>query len=176
MKIAGVSLDSLYEEVLVLTRGEQDIIIRARAVKSMDEFDKLCPEPKAPGVRVKGGTFVPNYEDANYKKAMERHGEQRLAYMVLKSLEATPGLEWETVKIGDSRTWLEWKAELAEANFSSVEVNRIIAAVLAANSLDEKKLEEARKSFLAGQGKASDKSSGPSTEPESSPSGQPVSA
>lgn len=176
MKIAGVSLDALHEEVLVLTRGEQEIVIRARAVKDMDEFDRLCPEPKPPGVRVKGGTFVPNLEDKNYKEAMERHGEQRLAYMVLMSLEATEGLEWEVVKMGNSSTWLEWRKELLDANFSAIEVNRIISIVLAANSLDENKLEKARKSFLAGQGKASDTSSGPSTEPESSPSGQPVSA
>ncbi len=176
MKIAGVSLDTLHEEVLVLTRGEQDIVIRARAVKSMDDFEKLCPDPKPPGVRVKGGVFVPNLEDANYKKELERHGEKRLAYMVIKSLEATVGLEWEVVKPGNSQTWLEWKKELTDANFSSVEINRIIGAVLAANSLDEKKLEEARKSFLAGQGKASDTSSGLSTEQESSPSGQLVNA
>jgi hypothetical protein len=71
--------------------------------------------------------------------------------MCLKSIEPSQ-IEWETVDMDKPTTWPKWVDELQENGLSEVEVGRIINAVLAANSLDEKKIEEARKSFLHGQG------------------------
>ena len=49
MKIGGVDPKTLpKEEVLVLPRGDQAIVFRAVGVPDYDEFDALCPEPKAP--------------------------------------------------------------------------------------------------------------------------------
>lgn len=171
MKIAGVDLQAPVEEILVLPRGETNVVFKARPVLSMEHYEKSCPEPKPPGKRIKGGAFVPNLDDAEYKRQLTLHNELWLAYMVLKSLEATDGLEWEKVNIDRPLTWPLYRQELLDANFSQIEINRITALVLSANCLDEKKLEEARKSFILGQGKEVEKSSGPSTEPETSPSG-----
>jgi hypothetical protein len=70
--------------------------------------------------------------------------------MCLRSLEPS-NIEWETVDIDDPGTWLNWDVELKAAGISDVEGQRIINLVMAANSLDEKKVEEARQAFLLGQ-------------------------
>ena len=49
MKIGGVEIKGPHEELLILPRPDENIIIRAKAVMDMDVFDKLCPEPKPPG-------------------------------------------------------------------------------------------------------------------------------
>ncbi len=149
MKIGGIEAKGPHEELLVLPRGENDLIIRARAVLDMDEFDTICPEPKAPGRRTKDG-WIPNVEDPTYKEIMGGYQSQRLAYMVLRSLEPSL-IEWETVKMDDPRTWVNYITDLKNGGLSNVEINRIIVCVMQANALDEKKLEEARKVFLLGQ-------------------------
>ncbi len=174
MKIGGVEIKGLNEEILVLPRLEgEDIIIRARAVTTMDDFEKLVPEPKAPGVRTRDG-FKPDLKDTTYREKVERYNSQRLAYMILKSLEPSE-IEWERVNLDDPSTWLNWDQELREAGLSEVEVNRIIMCVMQANALDEEKLKAAREVFLHGQEEEQEESSGPDTEQPSMPSGEPVS-
>lgn len=150
MKIGGVEVTPC-EEVLVLPRpDDNNIVIRAKAVSINEEFDKKVPEPIAPNLRTKDGSR-PDYNDENYVKAVQQRDNQRFAYMCLKSIEPSQ-IEWETVDMDKPTTWPKWVDELQENGLSEVEVGRIINAVLAANSLDEKKIEEARKSFLHGQG------------------------
>jgi len=172
MKIGGVDVNSPCEEVLILPRLQGDVVIKARAVMSMDEFDKLCPEP-APKKVLRAGGWQENKDDPNYKSQMETYGEQRWNYIALKSLEPSE-IEWEKVDLGNPRTWQNWTEELTEAGFSSVEINRITVCVMQANALDESKLEKARDAFLRGPGEAPEKSSGPQTEPQNTPSGEPV--
>lgn len=148
MKIGGVEVKSC-EEVLVLPRISGDIVIRARAVTTTDEFDAMVPAPVAPGIRTKDG-FKPDTKDASYQQAVAHYSEQRLAYMVLKSIEGSE-IEWETVKIADPSTWINWSNELKAAGLSDVECNRIVLCVMQANSLDEDKLRTAREVFLRGQ-------------------------
>jgi hypothetical protein len=149
MRIGGIEAKGPHEELLVLPRGENDLIIRARAVLDMDEFDKICPEPTAPGRRTKDG-FVPNHKDPTYQENLAGYHAQRLAFLVLRSLEPSQ-IEWETVKMEDPRTWANYLVDLRNGGLSSVEINRVIVCVMQANALDEKKLEEARKAFLLGQ-------------------------
>jgi hypothetical protein len=73
----------------------------------------------------------------------------------------------------DPGTWANYVDELKSAGFSSVEVNHIGNAVVAANALDEEKLDAAREVFLRGQAAASD-TSGPNTPAQNSQSGKPA--
>jgi len=150
MKIGGVEVQTS-EEILVLPRSlGEDIIIRAKPVKINEEFEKRIPEPTPPNVRTKSGS-EPDYSDENYKKALKIRNEQRLNFLIIKSLEPSE-IEWEEVNIDTPGTWSKWSKELIEAGISEIELNRITDAVMSANSLDEEKIEEARKSFLHGQG------------------------
>ncbi len=173
MRIGGKEVNGPHEELLVLPRGEDQIVIRAKAVEDMDPFEKLCPEPKPPGRLTRDG-FVPNEKDENYLKMMEHHGSQRLAYMVLHSLIPSD-IEWEKVLIDNPKTWKGWQGELKESGLTQIEINRIIQTVMRANALDEDKLEEARATFVRGLEEQAKASSGPQDEPETTPSGQPVS-
>lgn len=174
MKIGGVEVSKPCEEILVLPRPmlDDDVVIRATAVLSMEEFESLCPKPTPPQKLVRGG-FEADVEAPAYKQELEKWGAKRIDWMCLKSLEPSE-IEWETVDMDKPGTWKNWKDELAGAGFSSTEVNRIVACVLQANSLDESKLTQARESFLRGQGAAQEKPSGPRTEPTNTQSGQPA--
>jgi hypothetical protein len=172
MRIGGVNIDS-NEEILVLPRLGEDIIIRAIAVSDMSEFHALVPEPKAPGKLTKNG-WEPILNDETFKQKMIRYGEQRYAFMLIRSLEPSK-IEWETVDTGNPKTWVKWDEELRAAGLSTVEVDRISVCVMRANALDEKKLKEARELFLLGMAEEQRKSSGLETEPESTPSGEPAS-
>jgi hypothetical protein len=163
MKIAGVDPKSLMNEIiLVLPRGETQIVFRARGLKDMDEFIALCPQPKAPGKLTKDG-FVPHTNDPTYQQVMVQWGKKRLGYLAVKSLEPSE-IEWETVKVSDPSTWENWERELLDSGLSRFEVNRVFTLVMEANTLDDDKLEKARAVFLAGQEVAS-KRSGLLTEP-----------
>ena len=174
MKIGGIDPSTLpAEEVLVLPRGDQSIVFRARGLPDMEEFDKLCPEPKPPGKLTKEG-WEPNEEDAGWRSAMLAHGRKRMAYMVVRSLEPSE-IEWDSVDPDNPKTWSNYTDDLRRAGLSQVEINRIVQLVWEANCLDEEKLQRARQVFIRGQQPASDASSGPSTEPPSTPSGEPAS-
>lgn len=152
MKMNGTKLECPNEEILVLPRPSGDLVFKAKAVLDYDEFDKICPEPKPPVKVVKGGKKEVNIADSAYQAEISAHNERRMAFIILKSLQATEGLEWETVDMLKPNTWVNYVDELKSSGFSSVEIHRIVTAVLRANALDEAKLEEARKAFLAGQG------------------------
>ncbi len=162
MKIGGKEVKGPNLEVLVLPRGEDEIVLKAQAVLDFDEFEKLCPEPKAPGRRTKNG-WEPNTNDVTYRSLMETHNIQRIAYLVLRSLEPS-NIEWETVDMNNPGTWANYVQDFRNAGFSGIEVNRIVQCVMRANALDEAKLEEARKVFLSGQALDQEQSSGPAAE------------
>ena len=148
MKIGDVEVTP-NEEVLVLPRPSKDIVIRAKALTSMDEFEALCPAPKAPGIRTKEG-FRPDTEDETYRGLVSLYNQQRMHFLVINSLEPSE-ITWEKVKSDNPSTWSLWSEELKEAGLSDVECGRIIRCVLAANSLDEEKIKAAREVFLRGR-------------------------
>jgi len=172
MRIGGLEVKGPNEEVLVLPRLDGNIVIKAQAVVDMGEFEKLVPEPKAPGKLTKDG-WVPTPNDETYRQKVTKFNEQRFAYMVLQSLLPSE-IEWEQVQYDNPKTWMRWEDELRAAGLSDVEVNRVTICVMQANALDEAKLKEAREVFLLGLAEARDKSSGPQTEPENTLSGEPV--
>jgi len=173
MRIGGVKVEGPNEEILVLPRLGDDIVIRARAVCDMSEFEALVPEPKPPGKLTKDG-WVPTLNDETFRQRLQKFGEQRFAYMVVRSLEPSD-IEWEKVDINNPKTWKLWEEELKAAGLSKVEVDRISVCVMRANSLDEAKLKEAREVFLLGMAEAQKESSGLETEPENTQSGEPAS-
>jgi hypothetical protein len=175
MKIGGVDPRTLpNEEILVLPRGEQHIVFRAKALPNLDEFHTLCPEPVPPNKLTKDG-LSPDFTDKGYRSVLEEYNKRRLSYMIVVSLEPS-SIEWDTVNIDKPGSWINWEADLKNAGLSQVECNLVLRLVMEANSLDENKLKKAREVFLLGPQQASVKSGGPTTEPVSTPSGAPVSA
>ncbi len=173
MKINGQEVKGTCIETLVLPRGDQTLVIKAQSIPDFDEFDKLCPEPKAPGRLSKDG-WEPNLKDENYRSVLDIYHENRIAYLVVCSLEISE-IEWDTVDINNPKTWTNYTNDFKAAGLSAVEIGRIVQVVMQANSLDEEKLEKARANFLLGQQMRAEELSGQNTEPESMPSGEPAS-
>jgi len=150
MKIDGMEVNGPNEEILVIPRKDNDIVFKAIGVQSYEEFDALVSAPKAPGKRTKDG-FKLDLKDPTYREQSDLFGKKRFAYTILVSLEPS-NIEWETVKMEDPNTWLNWEQELRAAGFNEIEVQRIQHLVLEANCLSEDKLKEARERFLLGEG------------------------
>jgi hypothetical protein len=174
MKIGGVDPTILTKEViLVLPRGDEQVVFRAVGLSNYDEFNALCPEPKPPGKLTATG-WEPNQEDKDYQSVLAAHNARRMAYMAVTSL-APSEIEWDTVVMGKPSTWQNWEVDMKKNGFSQVECNRVMGLVMEANCLDEERLQQAREVFLLGQQPVPSEFSGPSTEPETSPSGEPAS-
>ena len=85
MKIAGIDPKSLSNEVLlVLPRGESEIVFRAKGLPDMSEFEARCPVPKPPGKFTKDG-WIPNMTDPTYQQVLGEWAKKRLGYMVIRS-------------------------------------------------------------------------------------------
>ncbi len=149
MKLNGRVLKDPNEVVIVTPRANaDDIVLRARAVLDMDLFDTMCPEPKPPVRKLASGQTVDNMKDPGFLQQCQNHAAQRLSWIVLKSLEATEGLEWDEVDIADPTTWNHFRKEMQGSGFSVIEINRVVAECLNVNALDENKIEAARQRFL----------------------------
>ena len=146
MKIGNVEITT-NEEILVLPRPKEDIVIKAVAV-DMDLFEKLVPEPEAPGIRTKEG-FKKDTTDKTYLQLVEDRDAKRLGYLVVHSLVPSE-VEWDKITLDDPKTWATWSEELLAGGLSSVEVKLVLSCVMGANALDEEKIAAARASFLRG--------------------------
>ena len=150
MKLKGQKLQGPAIEVIVLPRQCGNLVFKAQAVIEDKEFDSLCPRPIPPKKLMPGGVTQINVEDPEYKKSITEFAIRRTHWMILKSLQATTDLEWETVKMDDPSTWSNFAQEFLESGLTAIEVNRIIDVVMTVNGLNEKKIDEATKAFLAG--------------------------
>jgi hypothetical protein len=166
MKMQGHTFDSPNVEICAIPRGngKPDVIFLAKAVLSYEEFDAICPRPKPPLQRMPGNKLVENAQDPTYLSEVDKYGEYRLAWLILKSLEGTEGLEWDTIDMKNPKTWMNYQDELKAAFFSNMEINRIQQAVFDANAVNEARVNEARENFVRGQAEAQATSSGPSIE------------
>lgn len=135
----------------IIPRGDgQNIHFRCQAVLDYSVFDELCPTPKPPTIVYPGGKTVLDFEDKSYKEKVNLWSTKKIAFIIVNSLSATEGLEWEHVKLGDPETWEKYEEELRALYLTETELKHIVECVLEANSLNEEKLESARNSFLAG--------------------------
>lgn len=149
MKIKGKKIEGPNIEIIPIPRAMgEDIIFKAQAVLDMEPFEKMCPTPVPPMKRLATGETIPNLQDDGYLKSIQNLATRRLAWMVLTSLQATEGLEWETVDLSDHTTWDLFREELRSSGFSDIEVNRIIAGCISVNALNDDKIQAARERFL----------------------------
>lgn len=152
MRIGNRELMGANEEIIVIPRGDSEpIVFKARAVVDMSGFDALCPLPKPPTKILKGGKRVEDVESRQFQYEVNEYSQKKVHYIVLKSLEATEGLEWDTVNMSDNTTWGNYLKDLKRAEFSEVEITKIVKGVLTANCLNEEILDKARADFLASQ-------------------------
>lgn len=175
MKLRGKKITSPNVEIIVIPRGDgNDLVFKAQAVLDASDFDKLCPRPEPPHVMAKGGTVRVNVEDPVFRKKLINYSQQRMDWLIINSLRATPELEWERVKYEDPATWSLYTEEFRESGLSDMEVTRIVNGVMTANALNESKIEEARARFLAGEQVAKEGLSSLKDELNLMPSGEPV--
>jgi len=154
MIINGREVTKANEDFLVIPRGaDEPIVFQGSAIKLFDEFHALCKPPEAPVDLTRSGP-VANENDKTYLNRMDNYLQQKLGWMVMKTLEPSK-IEWsEAIDMEKCSTWTKWADELGEAGFTAAEQQRIMTFVLEVNSLSEKKLEEARADFLHGRAQA----------------------
>src|ERR1044072_4885912 len=99
MKINGEKVEGCNVEYIVLPRPDKNIVFIAKAILDMSEFDRLCPKPKPPTARYPDGSRREDVTDKRYVNLLNDWGSRYTAYLILKSLEATENLEWETCSL-----------------------------------------------------------------------------
>lgn len=150
MKIKGKKIENVNKrEVLIpRTNPEDNLTFTVCAVLDYDAFEKMIPMPQPKKKMVPGGGFIFDMEDQGYKAAITQRDAKRSSWLILKSLDGTEGLEWETVDMSNPDTWNNYASELKSANLTTYEINKIIRAILEVNGLTEDKVEAAKDSFL----------------------------
>lgn len=148
MKVKGTHLKEAESLPIPIFRGEEVEYLLAGPV-DLEIFDETCPPPKPVLVQRPGGEAEPDFKNPKYVEQLDVYAKKRIGYMIFKSLQATDGIEWEMFEDGKSETYLLWREELAGYGLTNFEINRVLSAVMEANSLTEDRVVEARKSFLA---------------------------
>lgn len=151
MKIGGKTPSAPKPELIVIPREDGDIVLQAAAVLDDTEFDTVCPAPLPPIVTKRGGTQFKDTEDRKYLEKLSGHSRKRFAWLILKSLQATPDLVWETIDMKNPDTWLNYEKELQNSGFVQAEINRIIQGVMDANAMNDEKVKQAKDRFLLSQ-------------------------
>ena len=150
MKMNGKIIAGPTPEVIVIPKGETEYIFQAMPVLNYDEFDKICPVPTPPQIVKRGGEKVNDYEDKDYNTNLTTWAQNKNSWLILTSLQATEGLEWDTVNMAEPDTWKNYEAEL-KVNFTEIEISLIMDKVHDACGLNQTKIDEATKRFLAGR-------------------------
>ena len=148
MKYKGKKVEGRNSDVLVLMKGGDRIVFKAEAVENYNDFTELVPEPKPPEIIRPGGIKQINLKDFTYVKRMEEYAIQKTNYFIIKSLQISEDIEWEVVDIEKPETWKNWRKELADSNFTEIEILKIMQLCTRVNSLDEDMLDEAKQAFL----------------------------
>jgi hypothetical protein len=152
MRIKGVDLTKPSITIIPIIKGDQEIIFQAACVTDYSEFEALVKKPEPPMRTVRGEKVAtPNFESQDYQKAILDYGTKQTNWMMLKSLEATDGLDWETIDMSNPSTWENFEKELKSSGFNDFQIIQIIRGITEANGLSEDRINEARKRFLAMQ-------------------------
>lgn len=150
MKIAGKPVTKAGLTIVVIPRDNEDVVFKFRPLTSKDDFETLYPAPKPPTKVLPGNQSIQDIKNPAYLSQLTQWAANKNAWQFLQSISATEKLEWSKVDLSKPETWVNWTSELEEY-FSLQEINLIFNGYLEANSLNEDKLEEARKRFLASQ-------------------------
>ncbi len=148
MKINGLIIEGPRPEVIVIPKNGVEYVFKAAPVLSFKPFEDMCPVPNPPEIIKKGGAKSYDFEDKTYNDAIIEWAGRKNSWMILESLKATEGLEWDEVKEGDPETWSNYRTELAKC-FTDPEIVQIINIVHIACGLNQEKIEEATARFLA---------------------------
>lgn len=175
MKLKGKKLEPEIQTIVIPRQGD-NLVFRAQSVLDYESFEKICPHPQPPVRMLPGGIESVNTEDPQYDKDLDEWATMKWDWMMLKSLEATEGLEWDTVDMSNPATYSNYKSEMSDAGITPNEIASLQALVTDACGLNQRKIEQATKAFLAGQGQEQSEKSSPTIEQNSMPSGEPVSA
>ena len=150
MKIHGNKIEGPNEVPIVIPRkSKEDIAFIATAVLDYSDHDKINVAPVSPVKTLPGGVQTPMLQDPKYVEDTQEWALRKTHWMVLTSLEATPGLEWESIDMDDPETWGDYQEEMKEAGLSDTEIGLIMSAVIEACGLDQTKIDLATESFLA---------------------------
>lgn len=149
MKLNGIKVEGPSVEVVVIPRSSGNLIFKCQAVLDYTKFDELVPEPTPPLKTVKGQKTLPDFDDKDYIIAQTDVNFKRFKYMVIESLKATEGLEFDKVVPSDPTTWGLLEQEFRDSGLSPAEIQMIYRGVTSANGMNEEKLQEARASFFA---------------------------
>ncbi len=150
MKMHGEVVSGPNIEYLVIPRGNgKDIVFKFQAVLDTKKMHEILKAPKPSERMYPGGKIVEDRDDPAFKAQMLDFGNAKFNYMILRSIEATEGLEWSTVNMEDPQTWGNWETEMQAAGFNANEIQLVQITAAAANALDQSKLDEARARFLA---------------------------
>lgn len=147
MKLDNLGINT---QLVVLPRGDKDLVFKIRAIlsKDYDDFNKLCPEPVAPLKTERGKQPVYDIEDTDFRNEVKDYSARKLDYMFIKSLSETESLVWETVNLSDSSTWKNYEKELEE-NLTPAEINYLKHQIFCINGLSSSYIEEAKKRFTS---------------------------
>lgn len=139
------------EDVVVFPRSGQDpIVFQLKSVQNTEEFETICPRP-TPGMIMKpGGEKEEDVSNPTFQNQLKDWNRKATFWMFLWCIKETPGLEWEKVKYTDPETWQFYREELGEILLKA-EVSYLENKVWDILGVNEEKLEEAKKRFLASQ-------------------------
>ena len=152
VKFKGQTVSNTNIEYVVIPRPSGNIVFIAKPVLSLDSFNEICKEPQPPTIEFptdSGRAPEKDFSDEKYLVRLSEFFATRFHWMQLMSLKDSPDIEWETVDYLKPETYKNMFTELEAAGFLPAEVNKITEAVATVNALDERQLDEARKSFLA---------------------------
>ncbi len=152
MKMNGIAVTQMKPVTVVISRGENEnpLVADCKPVTSYDTFNKICQIPTPPEKILKGGARELDTSNPAYLKRVTEYSEKRVFFLFLESVKDS--IVWETVKFDDSDTWKNCEQEMKDSGLTDKEVEQIFDAVFEANAMNEDKLNEARKAFLAGRG------------------------
>ncbi len=172
MRMEGIDLTEPRQDILVIPRGEKNIIFEGRPVPDFDGYDEKYPAPKPPEILKPGGIRDFDENDPNYKIALDAWGQRKTNWLVLHTLAGTPGMTWDTVDFEKPETWENYRKELEDAGFLPVELLEIIRFVTKVNALSSTLIEQAKKDFLAIQAQQVMLANSQKGEQPSTPSGE----
>lgn len=176
MRIGNRQFKEPFSDFVVLPRPDGNVVFKAVATQSFDEFNKVCIKPKPPFKQGRDGVRVEDTSSPAYLQMLGDYSDKLSDWQFLTCLSHTPDLAWDTVDMAKPSTWGNWQKELKDAFFSNREINLLINLVQKVNGLDDQALADARAGFLIELAKANGQYDSQKDVPPLTPSGEPANA